>query len=78
MIICPFCGEEIGIGITDGEGNKRDREYELDPWSGLGFVPIHIYNKDKRCPISHHEGEILGCLIYESRAELIKAFFKEN
>ena len=77
-IICPFCGEEIEIGITDDEGNERDWEYEQEPWSGLGFVPIHLHDRDRDCPISTHEGEILGCLIYNSRAELVKAFTKES
>ena len=78
IIVCPFCGEEIEILATDAEGNERDWEYEQDPWSGLGFVPIHEYTRSKNCPIATHEGEILGCQIYESRAELIKAFTKES
>lgn len=40
---CPFCGENINLGVGNDEGNMKDEEYESNPWSGLSFVLIHEY-----------------------------------
>lgn len=71
---CPFCGEEVFIGISDDEGNQRDEEYEDDPWSGLTYTLIHEYKNGVECPIATHEEELLGCLLYESRQEAIEVW----
>lgn len=73
---CPFCGENINLGISDDEGNMRDEEYESEPWSGLTFTLIHEYQDGVGCPIATHHGEILGCRLYESREEATQAWNK--
>ena len=69
---CPFCGEDINLGISDDEGNSRDEEYENNPWSGLSFTLIHEYQDDIECPIATHWGETLGALLYDSKEEAIR------
>lgn len=71
---CPFCGENVDLGVSDDEGNMRDEEYESDPWSELSFMLIHEYQDDIECPIATHYGEILGSRLYESREEAAKAW----
>lgn len=66
---CPFCGGKVFIGISDDEGNYRDKAYEADPWSGLSYTLIHEYENGVECPIATHSEEILGSLLYESREE---------
>lgn len=68
---CPFCGGEVFIGISDDEGNRRNEEYENDPWSGLSFTLIHEYQDGVECPIATHHDELLGSRLYESREEVI-------
>lgn len=71
---CPFCGQEIQIGISDDEGNFRDEEYESDPWSGLSYTLVHEFERGIPCPIATHEEEILGSRLYESREEATNAW----
>lgn len=71
---CPFCGKKVSIGISDGEGNNRNEEYESNPWSGLTFTLIHEYQDGIECPIATHHQEILGSRLYESREEVIQAW----
>jgi hypothetical protein len=70
---CPFCGIKPVIGICDSEGNEHPPEYVNDPWSGLGYRLKHEYGP-LPCPIATHEGESLGCRIYDSEAEAIAAW----
>lgn len=71
---CPFCSEEVIIGICDDEGNLRNSAYENDPYSGLTFVILHEWTDKNECPIATHEDEILGTRLYESREELINSW----
>lgn len=71
---CPFCDNEVFVGISDDEGNPRDEEYEDDPWSGLSFRLIHEYQDGIVCPIATHYDELLGTLLYESREELARVW----
>lgn len=64
---CPFCGGEVKIQVCDDEGNFRDDEYELDAWSGLGFLIVHEVESNPDCPIAKFKGEHLGAWIYNSR-----------
>jgi hypothetical protein len=75
---CPFCGQEVDIGISDDEGNYRDEEYENDPWSGLSFTLIHEHEDSVECPIATHHQEILGSRLYESREEVTRAWNKRS
>ena len=67
---CPFCGGEAEIVIFDDEGNLRDREYEKDPWSGIGYAPFH---PDKGCPIGQREPDEARW-IYDTETEAIEAW----
>lgn len=71
---CPFCEQEVFIGISDDEGNYRNEEYENDPWSGLTYTLIHEYEDGVECPIATHHEELLGSRSYESREEVINAW----
>lgn len=71
---CPFCGGEVKLQICDDEGNFHDDEYELDAWSGLGFLIIHNVESNQDCPIAKYEGENLGIYIYDSREEAAEAW----
>ena len=71
---CPFCGEKVSLGISDDEGNKRDEEYEREPWSGLSFTLIHEYKNDIECPIATHEDMIVGSLLYNDKEEAIRVW----
>ena len=73
---CPFCGKKFFIDIRDDEGNLRNKEYEHDPWSGLSFSVRHTKDKNKNCPIAHHEDEQIGTILFESRNELIEVMNK--
>lgn len=61
---CPFCGYKPKIVQCDDEGNVRGKEYERNPWSGLGYRVVH---ESDDCPIS--TGEDGYNLIYDSRKE---------
>lgn len=71
---CPFCGEDVSLGISDDEGNMRNEEYESDPWSGITYTLIHEYQDGVGCPIATHPDEILGSRLYESREEATQAW----
>lgn len=71
---CPFCGGIARITICDDEGNNRDEEYELDPWSGLSFTIAHTYQENDNCPIASHYEEYLGTYLYDSREEATKSW----
>jgi hypothetical protein len=71
---CPFCGGKIGVQVRDDEGNFKDEEYKLDPWSGLRFSIKHYYDDNEDCPIASHEDESVGILLYESEDELIESW----
>ena len=69
---CPFCGGKVVILVCDSEGNKHDEDYELDPWSGLGYI-LHHYEGSGTCmcPI---EGSDLGIWIYDTKEEAVKVW----
>lgn len=75
---CPFCGGKASISVSDDEGNKRDEEYENDPWSGLSFKIKHGHESNKDCPIANFEedGGNVGVYLYDSRNEVIEAWNK--
>ena len=76
---CPFCGGESNLTISDGEGNKRDAEYENDPWSGLSFRIQHTYEENIGCPIAkYEEDEAMGVYLYDSREEAIQTWNKRH
>ena len=71
---CPFCGGEVRIVVCDDEGNRRDEDYESDPWSGLRFGLVHEDSdvpEGETCPIATSDGDgaMLGAYIYDSREE---------
>lgn len=69
---CPFCGGVVHIVICDHEGNLHSKEYEQDPWSGIGYMLYHDTRDDVtgKCPIAGHECEgVLGTFIYDTREE---------
>lgn len=68
---CPFCGEKPWLQLTDSEGNFRSLSYLDEPYSGEGYVLLHIPNK---CPIGCNKGEPLGQLIYDTETEAIQAW----
>lgn len=73
---CPFCGKVPMIYVCDDEGNIKDDNYELDPWSGLCYSICHTidegFNTD--CPIATHDWEILGTKLYDTIDELVTAW----
>ena len=74
---CPFCGAKIRIICCDDEGNIHDKDYENDPWSGLGYQLYHDIEDDLEydCPIAGHRGEgVMGVWIYDTREEAIEAW----
>lgn len=71
---CPFCGGEVIVGVADEEGNQRDEEYVIAPWSGLSFTLNHEYGDNPECPIAHFEDGALGTLLYDTREEAIEAW----
>ena len=78
-LICPFCGGEVHISVCDDEGNLRDKEYEKNPWSGLGYVLIHEERdvpKDKTCPIATYnlDNAFLGTYIYDTEESAATAW----
>ncbi|OMC99136.1 hypothetical protein MKX34_26480 [Paenibacillus sp. FSL R5-0636] len=77
---CPFCGGIAKITVSDAEGNSRDEEYELDPWSGLTFRISHAHEENENCPIAVYEadGAELGVYLYESREEATEAWNKRQ
>jgi hypothetical protein len=75
--LCPFCGGEARIQVTDDEGNLKSESYLEDPYSGVGYVIIHdISNSTDSCPIATNLDEIQGCYIYTSKQEAIDAWNK--
>jgi hypothetical protein len=66
---CPFCGRLPRLQLCDREGNHKPDEYANDPWSGLGYLIVHEYEKAVQCPIATHEGETIGCQRYDSPEE---------
>jgi len=66
---CPFCGGYISTVVCDNEGNIRDKKYEKEPWSGLGYILVHEIMENITCPIAQYEIEPVGMWIYESREE---------
>lgn len=77
---CPFCGGSAGIAISDDEGNHRDEEYELDPWSGLSFRIQHSSDENPDCPIANfpEDGAVIGTFLYDTRAEAAEAWNKRH
>ena len=74
---CPFCGAKIRIMVWDDEGDRRDPEYEKDPWSGLRYQLYHDITDDptNSCPITKHKGEgEMGVWFYDTREEAIEAW----
>ena len=78
---CPFCGGKVHIVICDDECNIKDKEYEKDPWSGLGYGLIH---KDEDalgediCPITTQENFLIGERTYATREEAIETWNKKK
>lgn len=75
---CPFCGGKVKLFISDDEGNLRNKEYEVDAWSGLSYQLSHHIGTNPDCPIASHDedGGIIGIWLYESKEEAIKAWNK--
>lgn len=77
---CPFCGGDVHIVVCDDEGNyPKSKEYEKDPYSGLGYILCHNKNdtNGKICPIAGFPNEdMLGINIYDTREEAIGAWIK--
>ena len=74
---CPFCGGDIKIVVCDDEGNLHNKDYEKDPWSGLGYRLYHDITDTNAedCPIAGYEDEgELGIFIYNSREEAAEAW----
>lgn len=73
---CPFCGGEVVVAISDGEGNLRDEEYEKDPWSGLAYQLSHNVSDNPECPVASHyeDGGIIGVWIYDTKESAITAW----
>lgn len=73
---CPFCGGKVYLQITDSEGNFHDKDYEENPWSGLGYVYVHPLEENENCPIARLDGGQLGAYIYYSKEEAIEEWNK--
>lgn len=73
---CPFCGGQIYIIVCDDEGNHHSNDYELDPWSGLGYMLYHDEESNPNCPIAHEVGGQLGRFIYDTQEEAFEAWNK--
>lgn len=76
---CPFCGGNVRILVSDDEGNIHPKEYEDDPWSGLGYQLAHDESDAiGECPIAKFDGDesTLGISIYDTREEAINAWNK--
>lgn len=73
---CPFCGGPAKIIVCDDEGNHRLKEYEDDPWSGLGFMLEHNEEDNPSCPIAHEKYGQCGRMIYDTREEAAAAWNK--
>lgn len=73
---CPFCGGKATIAVNDREGNRRDEEYEKDPWSGLSYTIEHAHEANSGCPIAGYEcdGAMMGVYLYDSREEAAEAW----
>lgn len=71
---CPFCGGAAKIIVCDDEGNHHAKDYEDDPWSGLGFMLEHNEEDNPECPIAHEKYEQCGRKIYDTRAEAAAAW----
>ena len=71
---CPFCGGSAKIIVCDDEGNHRDPNYQLDPWSGLGYMLYHYDEDNPECPIAHECGSQCGRYIYDTKEEAIEAW----
>lgn len=71
-IICKYCGGEILPQLIDDEGNFRNEDYLLDPYSGIWYVPIHDITENPSCPIAMDEE--LGYWLYKTKKELAEAF----
>lgn len=55
--LCPFYGGYDGvenIGVSNGEGNKRNEKYESDPWVGLLFQILYAHEENKGCLIARY------------------------
>lgn len=76
LLPCPFCGGEARILVSDSEGNLRDDDYEMNPWSGLGYRLIHAIEENEGCPIAKYDcdGAEMGVYIYNSKKEAIEAW----
>jgi hypothetical protein len=77
---CPWCGAEMELVVCDEEGNLHDKEYENDPWSGLGYKIRHPFVEEKHtdCPIepathAAYEG-LIGTYIYPTKEDAIKTW----
>jgi len=71
---CPFCGREISIDVRDEEGNLRNEKYLNDPWSGVSFSISHPLLGNLNCPIANHDGEQVGCLLFDSKEKLAECW----
>lgn len=73
---CPFCGGVAKLIVSDDEGNRRNDEYENDPWSGLSFKIQHTTEENEGCPIARYEVDdaSMGVYLYESREEAIQTW----
>lgn len=78
-LICPFCGGKVHIVVCDDEGNIQDKEYEKNPWSGLGYLIVHEEKdvpKDKNCPIAtfDYDDSSLGTHIYDTKEDAMETW----
>ena len=72
--LCPFCGKEFHIFISDEEGNDRDMEYLKDPWSGLRF---NVYHYNYECPL-YRETDMSPLCSDNDLDELVKFMNQRN
>ena len=74
-LICPFCGGDVSLQLTDREGNWRDEEYLKEPYSGIGYVLTHTEPNDElNCPIATYKGEHLGRIIFYSKEDAVETW----
>ena len=69
---CPFCGQNVEIGICDREGNFKGPEYIDDPYSGTMFIITHKKNEDCILHCDPRNWEHVGTFLFEDVCELMK------
>lgn len=72
--LCPFCGGEARLQLTDDEGNFRDESYLENPYSGVGYVIMHDISDSGTCPIATDSDSSQGSYIYASKEAAINAW----